>query len=85
MQRANYRRTHVVACSAGIVNVMKDVQQQIGKPPYAVFGGAFLLIQHGPPLQSQKNICWTGFVLLAALQAACAAASVLLDHWCISS
>eukprot|EP00878_Enallax_costatus_P012154 GHUV01012691.1.p1 GENE.GHUV01012691.1~~GHUV01012691.1.p1 ORF type:complete len:375 (+),score=87.03 GHUV01012691.1:204-1328(+) len=31
------------ACShAGIVNVMKDVQQKTGKPPYAVFGGFHL-------------------------------------------
>ncbi len=28
-----------VVLPAGIVNVMKDVQQQTGKPPYAVFGG----------------------------------------------
>ena len=25
--------------SAGIVNVMRDVQEQTGQPPYAVFGG----------------------------------------------
>lgn len=30
-------------CAAGIVNVMKDVQQQSGKPPYAVFGGEALV------------------------------------------
>lgn len=26
-------------CRAGIINVMKDVQQRFGEPPYAVFGG----------------------------------------------
>jgi hypothetical protein len=30
---------HTLLCCAGIVNVMKDLQQKFGNPPYAVFGG----------------------------------------------
>lgn len=54
--------------AAGIVNVMKDVQQRTGKPPYAVFGGGRRLCKPAWKNNKVVNGCCDHVVLWSCLR-----------------